>query len=413
MRKVGLLYIFTFFQCFCLEYRELDSTFCKGLSYISFVLVWLYSIMQGRGIEYFSEYDKKISMTFKVITASLFLSIIPAVIIEEQSFSISLMTTIGFIFSMMTYNVIRRLQVSAQSVERMIISFGFVYVAIVIINILTFPDMLFGSGELDLDRGGIRMRSNMLMFGVFSFFYFVNNYIVNKKKKNLLFALIMFFAVSSTLFRVYIVLMLGLASIMLLKYESIQRKVRIGILLFIIFFLVIPQTTIYKNLVEVSEAQKELSNNSKEDVRLQAYRYFVLESQTGLVSVLMGHGIASLGNSDYGEREEIRQDNTGVYQADVGWAGCFYDFGIVVVLAFAFLLFSGILVKKSSPYRYLSYFYVFYVLGAIANGHFQYSMQMLILPLSFYVLTHNNDCLQNDTDLESNEQEVSLLEQNN
>lgn len=383
--RIWFLFIFVFFQCYCLEFKPLNVTLCKALSYFSFALVWLYTILSTKKVR-LKKHDIKTRKIFHILTIGIFLSMLPAVIIEGQSLATSFMTTIGFIFSMMTYGLVRRLNVGTKGVEQVLIIYGFIYVLIVLVNLATFPNMLFGSGELDMDRGGIRMRSNMIMFGALLFFYFLNKYIVYKKKKDLFFAGIMFFAVSASLFRVYIVLMLGLGTLMVLSYVSIRKKIVVTLLMSIVFLIIIPQTTIYKNLAEVSEAQKEMSDNNKEDVRIQGYRYFVYESQTGLESILFGHGIASLGNSEYGRREENRQEETGIYQADVGWAGCFYDFGLITVLSFAYLLIYGILKKKPDSTRYLTYFYSFFFLGAIANGHFQYTMVLILLPLSFYIL---------------------------
>jgi len=388
MKRIWILYIFTFFQCFCLQYKGIDSVICKALSYVSFILVFSYSLFIHNKRIVNDKYEKKTKKIFHIIAVGITFSIIPACLIEDQPFIISVMTTIGFIFVMLDYDILRRLRIDPEAIERLFVFYGFVYVGIVIVNFLTFPNMIFGSGELDLERGGIRMRSNMLMFGVLSFFYFINKYLNYKKWTSLVSAFIMFVAVASSFFRVYIILMLGLAALMLFLKTTGKRRVAIILSIIVVLFLIIPRTSIYKNLVEVSETQKELSDNSKEDVRIQATRYFVIESQTGIESILLGHGMASYGNSEYGKREELRADNTGFYQADVGWAGCFYDFGLITVLGFMSLLLSGIFRKKNSKTQYLTYFFLFYFLGAIANGHFQYTMLLYILPLAFYVLNY-------------------------
>ena len=387
MKKLWPIYLYIFFQCYCLEYKGIDVVHSKALAYASFVLMWVYSFML-RKYNKKNSADRRITSVLNLITIAITLSIVPAYLIEGQSLGTSIMTTMAFIFVMMNYNIFKRLKIDPQRLERILVAFGFIYVGIVIVNILTFPNMLFGSGELDLERGGIRMRSNMLVFGVFSFFYFINEYLIQRKKVYLLYAFVMFIAVASSLFRIFIILMLGLGAILILRYTSLKKKVWILLTLGLIFFLVIPQTSIYKNLVEVSEAQKEVSDNSKEDVRLRGNRYFFIESQTGIGSVLFGHGIASLGHSEYGKKEEARQGETGIYQADAGWGGIFHDYGIIASLGFVYLLLYGVFKKKGRAGKYLSYYYAFVFLVAFAHGVLQNPIMPFLLVTSFYVMNY-------------------------
>lgn len=387
MKKMWLLLLYTFLQSYCLEYRGIDIVYYKALSFLSFFLLWFYSLSYKK-LYLLKAQDKRTRTTLHIIAVSVFFSIIPAFLIEGQSLSTSIMTTISFVLVMFNYDIYRRMKVNAYTVERIFLMFGFIYFAIVVINILTFPNMIFGSGEMDLDRGGIRIRTNLMMFGVFSFFYYTYYYFKSKKNIYILYSIMMFIAVSSSLFRVYILLMLGLAAILILKNISIRKGILTIIPLVLVLLFIIPKTNIYKNLIEVSMAQKEISDNKKEDVRIQAYKYFVVESQTGIGSVLFGHGIASLGHSEYGNREESRQESTGIYQTDAGWAGCFHDYGIFAVSSFAYLLFIGILKRKSAPNGYLSYFYFLCFFVNFAHGILQSPIMLYVLVLSLYILNY-------------------------
>lgn len=387
MKKMWLLLLYTFFQCYCLEYIGGGIVFYKALSYCSFVLLWFYSLIYKKNRRVIS-HDKRTRNTLKLIAIFILFSIFPAFFIEDQSISTSIMTTIGFVFVMLNYEILRRLNISPYIVERILLIFSFIYLGVVVINIFTFPNMMFGNGEMDFERGGIRIRSNLLMFGVFSYFYFLYEFFKANKLKYLIFSIIMFIAVATSLFRVYILLMLGLAAILFFKNISLHKGISIIIPLLLIVFFVIPKTEIYNNLVEVSKTQKEVSDNTKEDVRLQAYRYFVIESQSGIESILFGHGVASLGHSDYGKREELRQESTGIYQTDAGWAGCFHDYGIFAVLSFAYLLFLGIFKKKNKSTGYLFYFYVLCFFVNFAHGILQSPIMLYVLVLSFYILNY-------------------------
>ena len=385
MKKMWPIYIFTFFQCYCLEYKGIDMSYCKALAYASFVLMWGYTVLLKKRNKKNVSGRRTINV-LHIIALAITLSILPAYFIEGQSIGISFMTTISYIFVMLMYDIWKRLGVDPYQLEKLIVLGGFVYVGVVITNIFTFPDMLFGSGELDLERGGIRMRSNMLMFGVFSYFYFLNKYLIKGKGAYLLYAFIMFVAVASSFFRVFILLMLGLGAFMILHNSSLRKRIWILVTLFLLFFIIIPQTDVYKNLVEVSKAQKDVSDNSQEDIRIQGNRYFFIESQVGLGSVLLGHGIASIGHSEYGKREEARQRESHIYQADAGWGGIFHDYGIIATLGFAYLLVYGYLRKKGQETRYLSYFYILNFTAAFAHGVLQIPIMLYVLVTSFYIL---------------------------
>lgn len=141
--------------------------------------------------------------------------------------------------------------------------------------------------------------------------------------------------------RQYILLSIILGIIFILNKASLSKKIITASLCIIIYLFVLPQIPIYKTMVELSEEQAE-RNKTEEDIRIKAWNFYIDEYQTNQITRILGNGIPSIGNSNWGnEHGQIVDKNlggNGCYMADVGWAGFYWEFGLIATIGLLIIL---------------------------------------------------------------------------
>ena len=156
----------------------------------------------------------------------------------------------------------------------------------------------------------------------------------------------------------------------------------------------------YKALNELTQEQIDSNNNSKEDIRITAYRYYTYEQWTNTAVALFGHGMYSNnGDSEYGTRMDNETYANKCFAVDVGWAGYTFFFGIVGAVCLIILLVSTIL--HCSRYRskeYLAYWFTYLIFASIATAPIFYTYTSLVIAIALYLAYCPEDDMHYDSE---------------
>ena len=311
---------------------------------------------------------------------------------QNQSFLTSLIATLPYLFGYITFYILMKLNIPTIKIEKAIWTFCYISMGIYIINVISFPNIIFGTEKeaYDMSRGVVRLGIMLIELIVLFFFYSINQWILFKKKVYILliFLTALFIVLSVT--RQYILLSFGLGFILILQKASLAKKIAVIVFCFFIYKFVLPQLPMYNAMVELTEAQAEKNEYDKEDIRIQAWQFYTYEYQTNSMTAILGNGVPSLGNSQWGNefREAVYPDygGNGCFTSDVGWAGFYWNYGLFTTLGLFFLLLKAAFKKKEKKEQYLSYWCIFIIITSVASGPIIIYYQIISIMTVLYLI---------------------------
>jgi len=358
----------------------------KLLFYIFFIFLSFLAIKR-RHVK--TDYPK---LEICMIFFGLFTSMFVALIFHGQSLKDSAIAMIPNFFAYAFFPVLMQLQIPVekilQSVKVFVISGMIVYIA----KYVTFPNMIFGvlKDEYDMSRGIVRLGVPFLFFFVLLMFRYINQWVLIGKRKCFIWIFLTAAFILLNVTRQHIVFSSIFALLLVLQNASMQKKIfTIGACL-IVVFVILPQIPLVNAMVKLSNDQVYSNAHEDEDIRVKDYKYFIIEGQSNRISPLFGNGLPRLGKTKWGIEEEKKHSRLnggdGIYQADVGWAGFFWYYGIVALLGLLFLLIKAIKKKKNKNEIYLNYWLLFILFISMASGPLIYYDQFLCISIVLYLI---------------------------
>jgi hypothetical protein len=331
-------------------------------------------------------YHPEFRIPFSILFFSIVFSIIMGQLVHSQFVLVGFMSTLPYatygIYFLLKYN-----KIQVNIVERFIIGFGLLSVIISVIAILTFPNSLFGSPEIDIKRGGfVRPRCVGGAWIALLFFYSIEHFIKTKKRYYLLMIFICYLGLVTSLAR-QVILVSSFLGIMFFLYHQ-KFKYQIVVLVCVLFIAVfwIPRLEFFQDMVELTKTQKEM-NLKEEDIRVQGWKYFTYEGQSNLFTHLFGNGVFSVNHSKYGSKLA----KTGFFPADESWAGYYFYFGGISTVCLLLIFKNGILKRQSWLYPNLYLLYTFVL--SFASGPLVYPNSILVIVIALYIKSIKQDSL--------------------
>lgn len=343
-------------------------------------------------------------LPYIVLMTMLCLSPAMAWIFHGQSIMVSIMTSLAVTFAYSWFYVLIKFRIP----EKRIITFLAVVCAMSIpvygLNSLAFPNAVFGEApEEDLTRGIIRISLPFIITFVMMLFYSINQWQLSKRRIWILPICIIGLMIMLSVVR-QIILVAGVLGIWFVFRKLSWGKKILGVCAVLaVVFLVLPQIPIYQSMLELSEKQFESNETEDEDVRIGSWRYHIYEYQDSPMTMLLGNGMPSTGNSAWGDQFDYDAETSRYFAADVGWAGFFYHFGFIATTALAVLMWQALRRKKSPSRMYLNYWLIFIAVTAVASGPILYFHQIMELVTGLYLIyapedetdsTHNTQLQQ-------------------
>lgn len=314
-----------------LSFIAFDKILWDRLSRVSALIILIYLIVHAGFKTHYGKLPKMIT-TLIVLP---FISIIPAYIIHNQSFSDSLVTTsihliYVFFFLLVYWNIDER------KLLKFCLTIGIIYCIIEIVQQFTYPQFWFGNN--DESEKDISIRNGMLRFGVwgseFAVLLFMYSYEKCLTSKRKLYPIIAF---TLALIGIYLIStrQILVASIICCLLGLLFLK-KIKLSYFLILFIIGYCIYSYSDVLFGDYIEKTNSEDWSLEARLLAYEFYGIEYNKGnLLAMLLGNGMNRLGTS-YGteiyKMENLFSEGVGLYRVDIGYVGMYSWFGIFYVL---------------------------------------------------------------------------------
>lgn len=334
-------------------------------------------------------------ITYKLLIIGILISTVMGSAFHEQSYSVSLIATLPYFFSYMFFYVLMKLQPDKKSLEAFLKILVICSALIYVINILSFPNMLFGGlkDEFDDSRGLYRIGVPMLEIVITYFFYSINQWLLTSKKHWIFWISLTYVLIVLSLTRQHIFISGIFGILFILRSASIYKKILACIIAVFILFMIVPRIPIFNTLIELSKDQISANKYEKDDIRITAWEYYTIDAQANSITPIFGNGIPSIGNSkwgnDYEQKVFYSYGGNGCFTVDVGWAGFFWYFGGITTFCLLFFLVKAVKRKKPLASSYLTYTMLFIILTAITSGPILYSTSICSICLILYLIYGN------------------------
>lgn len=315
-----------------------------------------------------------------------FSTIMPTLSSQNQRFFITLQATLPFILGYLLFFITLKLNIPLQRIEKAMLILGFVSMFVFAVNFITAPHYIFGAetDDLDISRGITRIRVPM-SYIFFTFFYGINKWLNTKSRRWLYAVILSFLFIILSVTRQDIMFSSVFGILFFIRKIQWPKKVAVMLLTFLFIQYVLPQIPLYNHLQQLTKEQK-MKNEEEDDIRIRAYHFYTIELQANELTLYLGNGIPSLGNSPWGNHiEKITQFNR-CFAADIGWGGFYYHFGLITTLVLASLFMKAIFMRKEKEYEYTSYILIMIALKAFVSGPILYNREIVFLMLIFYIV---------------------------
>lgn len=318
-----------------------------------------------------------------------FISIIPAYVLHNQSFSDSFVTTFLYVtyvfFFLLTY-----FDIDDKKLIKFCLFLGIMYCIIVIVQQFTYPKFWFGNN--DESERNISTRNGMLRFGIWGsefvillFFYCYEKCLTNKK---ILYPIIGFLLALVGIYLMSTRQILAASIFCCLLGLLFTKKIKFSyfILIAVIGYFI----NSYYDVLFSDYIEKTNTEDWSLEARLLSYKFYGIEyNKDSLLAFLLGNGMNRLSTS-YGQEiyrmENLFGESMGLYRADIGYVGIYSWFGIFYILAITYFFYYTW--KKRKYIDLYLKLYIWYMLTTgIMLHHFGYKMYTIVIScIIFYLI---------------------------
>lgn len=311
---------------------------------------------------------------------------------EKQSFYLSF-TNLDFVmfFSFLSYFFMikkRSAAFTVSDIEWCITKLYFIIFILFLIQYALLPHQILHLATF------IEGEKRFTIFGqiitLVAYFYFLNKYLTNKKKKYILYLLPELVIVFIQGFRSYILAIVLVSILFAIKVGGLKRTISILLLIPIIALFMV-QIPIVNNAISNMLNRQTDANFSNEDyIRVRQFEYFTNEHFKSPIEYFFGSGFSNP-RSEYGKRMFYLQGMTTENQTgpiggwrDWGMVGLSWIIGLPCLLCILFCILKIFVTKIPKQYYYLKYFYLFILLTAITSVEFYRWGSVFIHGILFY-----------------------------
>lgn len=343
---------------------------------------------------------KRFAMPVWMILVAVLLSMIGAMVFQEQSFST---TAIGqrVIYYYLIYFLLHYLKIPTDYIRKTIVAFAIVYMVLYVAQYIIFPTALIKS-KMFMDRGTLRIFMPGAGFLVIAYFIWLHSFFKTYKFKYFLLLLgaMMVFVLLGT--RQVLASMLLLSIVFMLQSKVIKSRVLffmlIGVALVPVYFLF---QDIINSMLDVTVSQ---SQSAGTNVRVKAARYFLFDFNKNDLAYFIGNGAP--GSSAYGLRMAGIAERYGYYRSDLGLIGEYTQYGVLFVVGVFIIFYRALSSQIPEDLMFIKYNFlgliITLVTGAGAFG--SNSINILINCMLLYMI----DMHLNEEKQEKEEKESSI-----
>lgn len=375
----------------------------KALFYI-FSLVGLYFAFKSKVKLNRIKYPRQ---TYKLLIIGICISIAMGSLFHEQSFMVSMIATLPYLFAYLFFFILMKLQVDKALIEKTLMILVVCSLGMYLANLAVFPNKIFGVSqeEYDMSRGFARLGVPMIEIVVLFLFYSINKWLVTGRRKWLCWIGITAVLIVMSLTRQIILISFVFGLWFVQKRARMGLKVGVVLLSITLYYMVLPKIPMFKTMMELSKEQAEENKYNKEDIRITAWKFYTTGYQSNTITPYLGNGIPSIGNSVWGNKFEKTvsyvYSGNGCFYVDVGWAGFFWLFGGLATYSLLSLLLLSYKKRKDIEQEYINYWLLFIIISSITSAPIIFANQIVGLCLVFYLIYGNKKIYsRNNTQLQ-------------
>ena len=266
------------------------------------------------------------------------------------------------------YFYLHKARVSQYELLRVVVTIATISSLIYILQQITYPDIyLFNStqnaDDVEIRNGFYRFRLFGLNPYIFLAFFYTLSVFINAQgnKSHYVTMLVLFTAgIFLTLTRqIYVCIFLPVIFYSLFDGDHVDfRKILALLFGFIVLYV------IFLNLDTILGADmiERTLSEGEDNIRYMSYYYFGVEYWKDFLNMIFGNGVASWGNSAYGDEILLLEETDRLYRSDIGVVGTFNIYGI------AYLLAIGIMYRKIFKYfRYIPTYLKLLIVASLIN----------------------------------------------
>lgn len=382
--------IFYFFPLLLFQffgYVKIPSDLRKILCYgsVAVLLVYVFPTIFNNNL-----YKIRYFLIIKFLVLLSILSIFVAQIVWDQSILLGFNVTspmLGIAF----YFFLIKAKPSYNDIKKFIITYTIIYLLIWIYAWTQAPYVTFSPSDseelLNDSRGIFRINIVGRLFLVFTFFYGLNKWIVDKENKNLVLSIICFVFI---VFQVTRQLILFPAVIGLFYFfRSYKYKWIVFCSIGLIYFtssiaINLNEDSFINSLFSMSEQQIE-SNKSEDDIRLRATKFFFNDYSPNFITDFFGNGVPH-NKSSYGKYVSKLNSSYGYYLSDVGYAKMFVINGLLGLVLYLILFIKVIFQKVSREWYFAKLFILFMFFSNIGADWYAKPDGIILMSICFFLL---------------------------
>ena len=372
--------------------------FPKFLSLYRYILVaifFLFLSIKNKNEIRDKLFEKNIIVIFLICPL---LSIIPAMMFHNQSFSQSFIAVLNTLPGVLMYWILHKLNPKPKFVIGGLLLMAVVWSSIEAIQQFTYPNYVFGyravaedviKGTMLDQRNGIwQYKIQPWYIGMIAAFYSWQQLLTSKQNKKLF---IFVFIIALCGIYLYMARVVIVSTICMLVYIFIlinkRQKMNKARMIFIVCLFAIPIAVNFNNLFgELLDSTQEQVGDYEVDIRSTAAAFYGLEYFPNAVCYILGNGLPHP-YSSYGKEIYDIEDIMFLYRADVGLIGDYNIYGAIYIIALVVLFLKVYHYRHFlQPYQVASLLSLF--LGSYIMPPFRGNHVFLVLCI-LYVADYN------------------------
>lgn len=316
-----------------------------------------------------------------------------SVLIHQQSAVVSFIALLPTLFSYFSFFIFYKLNIPKDEIIRIIKCLCILSIITFLINSVTYPLLTFGNVERDITiRGGIpRLGVQYILSIVLILFYNLDCLArYGFKRSRLIWVIACGFIILMSLTRQIIVSSAVLGALIYLVRKRGASKFIVFVAIIFIAIVIVPQTSIYNMIVETTETEAAKTRGLENNVRVGAWEFYTMDAQESVITQIFGNGVPSLQKSEWGKDIDYESIKYGFFPADVGWAGFFFNFGIIGVVGLLYIFINALRLSRMKGLYWICGWLLFVMVTSVSSGPIVYYYQIVEISLVLYLVYGRN-----------------------
>ncbi len=358
-----LLFLIVIFSISFFQLKYLNN---GSFAYLQFAFLFLIEMIS---FPFLFRTEGPFALSVKLISTSILISIYLAFFSWGQGPMDSLKATVPYLLWLYFFYLMQS-NLSSQTIERIIIFYGIIYILIYFFQFTHKSTPFFGNvEEFDNDRGITRIVIPGLGLFILSTFIAINKLTNEDSEKKYLWLTLAIGGIVITTMQVTRQIIAAVFFIYIFHFIIKSRNILIKIFSVLIiggglFLFTNTNNPIMKGL---QKEQKKTASQGKDYGRILAANYFLTEFSPNTTSKILGNGVPYGDKSKYGKFYTKITMKKWFWLSDIGLIAVYILFGSIAVVGFVLIWIKSFTIPLPQEYFYLKYYLWFLLITCLTS----------------------------------------------